>query len=186
MMEDYKGELWGKAFAWQIKGASVEEVWAVTGNFLEVDKWATSLVKSCELVKGEPQMPGCVRKVVLFPTAPGEPFTIALEKLTEMDVLQHCYSYTMLEGSTMPGFSLMQDYNSTFKLSSPVDDRPRNQGGTSSATLLHWSFVCRPISTLSKEQSQQIAFSLYQAAVDELKARLSLPTDSISLLSNVE
>ncbi|MCO5596520.1 hypothetical protein L7F22_050584 [Adiantum nelumboides] len=186
MMEECKGGLWGKAFAWQIKGASVEEVWAVTGNFLEVDKWATSLVKSCELVEGEPQMPGCVRKVVavvLLPTAPGETFTIALEKLTAMDVLQHCYSYTMLEGSTIPGFSLMQDYNSTFKLltASHVDS-PVQEG---SATLLHWSFVCRPVSTLSEEQSQQIVFSLYQAAVDELKARLSLPTDSVSLLSNV-
>eukprot|EP00250_Pteridium_aquilinum_P009787 c18936_g1_i1 orf=372-968(+) len=175
--------LWGKAFKWEIKGAGEDEVWEVTGDFLGVARWATSLVESCELIEGEAHKPGCVRRVLVYPQAPGEASTFALEKLLEMDALHHRYSYTILGGSTLPGFSLMQDYVSTFKLSSLRLVYPSAEIDQENGTLLHWSFVCRPVSTLSEEETHNIAFSLYQAAVNDLKARLSLSDDRITLIS---
>ncbi|MCO5570452.1 hypothetical protein L7F22_024174 [Adiantum nelumboides] len=185
-----EGQDWDKAFEWKIKGASVKQVWAVTGDFCRADKWATSLLQSCTLVEGEPQKLGCVRRPVLHPSSAGEPPTYSLEKLLDMDELRYRYVYALLEG-TLPGFSLMKDYISTFKLSplgigdgadssSPAaaDDNDEEKG-----TLLRWSFVCRPVAVLSEQQAQHIAFSLYQAAVNDLIARLSLPSDAVTLLS---
>ncbi|MCO5562188.1 hypothetical protein L7F22_015814 [Adiantum nelumboides] len=187
-----EGQDWGKAFEWKIKGASVKQVWEVTGDFCRADKWVTSLLQSCALLEGEPQKPGCVRRPVLHPPAEGEPPAYSLEKLLDMDELRYRYVYALLDG-TLPGFSLMKDYVSTFKLS-PLgigdgadsssaaavndDDDDEEKG-----TLLRWSFVCRPVAVLSEQQAQHIAFSLYQAAVNDLIARLSLPNDAVTLLS---
>lgn len=52
---DENAGMWRNGFEWEIVGAGVEEVWAVTAEFLKTDKWAPKLVQSCELVEGEPQ-----------------------------------------------------------------------------------------------------------------------------------
>ncbi|MCO5593219.1 hypothetical protein L7F22_047226 [Adiantum nelumboides] len=178
-MEETKGSQgeWGKAFEWAIKGAPLEQVWLVTSDFVGVDKWMTSLVQSCELVEGERNTPDCVRRPVLYPSAAGEPFTYALEKLLETDASHHRYSYTILEG-TLPGFSVMENYVSTFKLS------PLHHHDEEAGTLLQWSFVCHPVAALTEKQAQHIAFSLYQTAIADLKTRLCLPDDAATLLSS--
>lgn len=196
------GVRWGKAFTWKIRGAGIEKVWGITGDFVGVDKWISTLVQSSELIQGQPQKPGCVRRPILYPASPGQPFTFAIEKLLLMDELTHHYQYTIL-GGTLPGFSLMQGYVSTFKLSSltttttsssaaaatnmhtptTIDDHSCHAIPGDDATLLHWSFTCNPVSTLSEEEAHNIAFSLYEAGINDLKQHLALPDNSITLLA---
>lgn len=175
-------KLWGKVFTWVIRGAEVEKVWGVTGDFGRVDKWITTLVQSCEIVEGKAQTPGCIRRPVLYPASPGQPFTFGIEKLLLMDPLSHHYQYTIL-GGTLPGFSKMQGYISSFKLSSlnshshHDDETPKEY-----ATLLQWNFTCDPVSTLSEEESHKTAFSLYEAGINDLQKHLALPDGSITFL----
>lgn len=170
-------EVYMEAFAWEITGASVEEVWRITGNFVQVDKWIGTLLKASYLVAGVPQQPGCVRKAIVLPMAEGQPFTYIFEKLLTIDEHQHNYSYALLN-TTTPGFSLLRNYTSFVKVS------PLTAEGDVTRTLFQWRYVTGAASNLSAAEVHDILYgSLFSVALSDLQKDLSLPTGSIILIS---
>ncbi|KAH7277217.1 hypothetical protein KP509_39G040400 [Ceratopteris richardii] len=178
---DYQARRWGKAFAWEIEGTTLEAVWLITGDFVRADKWAPSVVESCSLVEGEANSPGCVRKVVVHPSAPGQPSTMAMEKLLDIDHEHHRYSYGILPGGTLPVFCHLDNYISTFQIvPCPSPKKEDASEPVSSHLLVQWDFVCSAVpEKVSEEEANQAVNWLFQTAMNDLRVGVSLSENSI-------
>nr|AOS49614.1 hydroxynitrile lyase isoform 1 [Davallia tyermanii] len=171
-----RGVLWGKAYSWKITGTTIDKVWSIVGDYVRVDNWVSSVVKSSHVVSGEANQTGCVRRFVCYPASEGESETVDYSELIHMNAAAHQYMY-MIVGGNITGFSLMKNYVSNISLSS----LPEEDGG---GVIFYWSFTAEPASNLTEQKCIEIVFPLYTTALKDLCTHLSIPESSVTLLDD--
>ncbi|XP_020592580.1 lachrymatory-factor synthase-like [Phalaenopsis equestris] len=112
---------WAKTMAACFPAATVEEAWAIAGDFCGVHKWLP--LDTCYKLEGEENKPGCVRFC-------SEGRNWAKERLVSFDPVDRCYSYVVTESNM--GFG---DYLATIKVV------PAGEQGCK----IEWSFEADPV-----------------------------------------
>lgn len=160
------GRLWRKSFQWIIP-APREDVWAITGDFVRIDKWAPSLVAKSVLAEGIAQQPGCLRYVEGHkdPSLGGSANLYAFERLLEMDADNYRYKYRVEAMCSRILQEVFVEYTSTVQL-------VRGEGN---CTRLLWSYEVSPAAGIAETLHNVVVQWLYETAVADLKKQLLLP-----------
>eukprot|EP00250_Pteridium_aquilinum_P020200 c2473_g1_i1 orf=328-819(-) len=156
-------EIWRESFEWEIE-FPLQAVWELTSDFVNIHKWAPSLLANSSLVEGCPQKPGCVRLVQSHPQPSP---TQAYEKLLEIDHLTHKLTYFIFD-SSLP---FLDGLTPTFQL---VEASP-------TSTKVVWSYEIAPIPGFDQSALRNFILSnLYEVCISDLKNILSSPTQHSS------
>ena len=150
--------------------SSVEEVWRVASDFCNMHKWTGGNIKTCEVVEGNPQEVGCVRRCT---SHRGTSIFWAKEKLISIDPQNHSYSYSIIEQSPNTRFPHLHLYNylATFRVTS--------SSSSSNASWIHWSFEVDPMPHILSEQyfvsSLSSVFTTYIHSLEQILNHASSP-----------
>ncbi|KAG6548847.1 hypothetical protein Mapa_009609 [Marchantia paleacea] len=84
---------------WHGKGSvklevPVEKVWALAGDMANIYKWDTELMKSSEILEGEANTVGSVRKITFVA---GEQDVTLIDKVVAYDAEKYTYSYEIIQ-----------------------------------------------------------------------------------------
>lgn len=137
--------------------APVDKVWDAVKDFNSLNKWHPGFA-SDELVKGENNKPGAVRKLTV---KDGPSFT---EELLAFDPATHSYRYRIIE-SPLP----LRDYVSHISV------KPNSKGGshvTWSGTFKRKSTSDTPPEAENDEAATKLVTSVYEGGLANLKKML--------------
>ncbi|CAH2077129.1 unnamed protein product [Thlaspi arvense] len=132
---------WEGKQAAQINGVTAEQVWSVVSDFCNVHEWFPT-VDTCHRVQGTDGQPGLVRYCAST-KAKEEETKWAKERLVEIDPIERCLSYEILDNNV--GF---RSYVATVKVM-PVNGGDESDGR--SDCRIEWSFVSDPVDGWKKE-----------------------------------
>ena len=106
------GETWHGSVT-KIMKSSCERVWKLSADFTSINKYA-KFIDKCDHVEGERNEIGCVRYCSGVEAGNGsneQRMVWAKEKLLTMDPVNHCYSYSIIDGNLG-----MEGYVANFKV----------------------------------------------------------------------
>ncbi|KAF8097026.1 hypothetical protein N665_0296s0009 [Sinapis alba] len=148
---------WEGKQATQVNGVTAEQAWLVLSDFCNVHKWFPT-VDTCRRVEGTDGEKGLVRYCASTTTKKEEEETKwAKERLVEIDPIQRCLSYEVLENNV--GF---RSYVATVKVMQ-VDGGDESDGGE--VCRIEWSFVSDPVDGWKKEDLESyVGFCLKHMA----------------------